>query len=157
MPNLTRHGTFRTQDPPPQKNLYNLGVEADDDPISDSDPTITAVLAPYSPLVLKHIPHNSWKVPHYCWYLHLPLQCTFQPNPIANKAAWVGIDPPDLPPRCFWAITLPPQLLMNTILDEKSYGNNVHVFQSLLWIIWWATQHSLFWLLMALECRSVVH
>jgi hypothetical protein len=43
--------------------LYDLGVEADDDPISDSNPTITTVPAPYPLLVSKHIPHNLWKVP----------------------------------------------------------------------------------------------
>jgi hypothetical protein len=49
--------------PPTAQLLYDLGVEADDDPLLDSDPTITAVLALYPPLVSKHIPHNSWKVP----------------------------------------------------------------------------------------------
>jgi hypothetical protein len=93
-----RHGTFRTQDPPPAQLLYDLGVEADDDAILDSNHTITAVPAPYPPLVSKHIPHDLWKVPQHCQHLHLPLRCTLQSNPLATKAAQVGIDPPNLPP-----------------------------------------------------------
>ena len=52
--------------PPAAQLLYNLGVEVDNNPMSDSGPPTDYDPVPFPPLVSKNVPKDSWKVPQHC-------------------------------------------------------------------------------------------
>jgi hypothetical protein len=105
--------------PPAAQLLYNLGLEVNDNPIPDSDPPTVYDPAPFPPLVSKHAPDNSWKVPQCCPHLPLPLRCTLEPNSIAAKAAWTMAGLSTLPPRYLQAMAT-----ASMIVDEYRIGRD---------------------------------
>ena len=81
---------------PAAQLLYALGLKADDDSPQDAHSST----AQYPPNVSKDAPQDDWKVPpRYC-HLHLPLQCTPLPHPIAAEAARVSTIPSSPPTIC---------------------------------------------------------
>jgi hypothetical protein len=103
--------------PPAAQLLYNLGLKAEDDIESVTDPPTCSDPAPYPPLISHKVSKDSWKLPQCCQHLPLLLCCTAEPCPVAAAATRLVVDSPDSPPRCLRAMAM-----ASAIADEYKIG-----------------------------------